>query len=57
MDESVQSYSHEQDIVHPVSEVHNMAGVAEEHSPDHEEKKFFVYNKELGTPAQNNLVF
>ena len=50
-DENMLSYSHEQDIGHPVSEVHNMAGVAEEHSPDHEEKKLFVYNKESGNPV------
>ena len=51
VDESVQSYSHQQDIAHPVSEVQNIAGVAEEHSPDHEARKHFVYNRKLGNPV------
>ena len=53
MEESMPSYSCEQDVAHPVSEVHKRAGVAEEQAPDLEENKQFVYNKAC---AQNNLV-
>ena len=54
-EESMPSYSYEQDIAHPQSEVHKMAGVAEEHPPDikGEEERLFVYNREC---AANNLV-
>ena len=56
-EESMPSSSYEQDniIAHPQSELHKMAGVAEEHPPDikGEEERLFVYNREC---AANNLV-
>ena len=53
-EESVPSYSYEQGIAHPQSEVHKMAGVAEEQAPDikGEEERHFVYRE----CAANNLV-
>ena len=51
-EESMPSSSYEQDniIAHPQSELHKMAGVAEE---QREEERLYVYNREC---AANNLV-